>query len=131
MTEKLFYKDNFATQFTATVTDCVAEKDYFAIVLDKTLFYPEGGGQACDMGVLGTATVLDVRERGEEVIHLCDCPLEAGAKVENCVIMNDTVVGENSLLKYVILDKDVVVRPGSKLIGTPSNPIIIKRGEIV
>ena len=57
--------------------------------------------------------------------------LGAGAEVENCVIMNDTVVGENSLLKYVILDKDVVVRPGSKLIGTPTNPIIISRGEVV
>ena len=54
-----------------------------------------------------------------------------GAKIENCVIMNDTAVGENAQLKYVILDKDVVVRPGAKLMGTPSNPIIIKRGEIV
>ena len=54
-----------------------------------------------------------------------------GAEVENCVIMNDTVVGEGSELKYVILDKDVTVRPGSKLIGTPKNPIIIKRGDVV
>ena len=53
------------------------------------------------------------------------------AKVEDCVIMNDTVVGENCELRYVILDKDVVVRPGSKLIGTPSNPVIIRRGEVV
>ena len=57
--------------------------------------------------------------------------LEAGAQIENCVIMNDTVIGENSLLKYVILDKDVVVRPGSKLIGTAASPIIIRRGEVV
>ena len=57
--------------------------------------------------------------------------VKEGAKVENCLIMNDTVVGENAELKYVILDKDVVVRPGVKLIGTPANPIIIKRGEIV
>ena len=56
------------------------------------------------------------------------CP---GAKVEDCVIMNDTVVGENCELKCVILDKDVTVRPGAKLVGTPANPIIIKRGEIV
>ena len=55
----------------------------------------------------------------------------AGAVAEDCVIMNDTVVGEGSKLKYVILDKDVTVRPGAKLIGTPKNPIIIKRGEIV
>ena len=53
------------------------------------------------------------------------------AKVEDCVIMNDTVVGEGSELKYVILDKNVTVRPGSKLIGTPAAPIIIKRGGIV
>jgi len=56
------------------------------------------------------------------------CP---GAEVEDCVIMNDTVVGEGAELKYVILDKDVTVRPGAKLYGTPTNPIIIKRGEIV
>ena len=53
------------------------------------------------------------------------------AKVEDCVIMNDTVVGENCELRYVILDKDVTVRPGSKLMGTPSNPVIIRRGEVV
>ena len=57
--------------------------------------------------------------------------VKEGTEIENCLIMNETVVGENCQLKYVILDKDVVVRPGSKLIGTPSNPIIIKRGEIV
>ena len=57
--------------------------------------------------------------------------VKEGAKVENCLIMNDTVVGENSELKYVILDKDVVIRPGTKLMGTPTKPIIIKRGEIV
>ena len=53
------------------------------------------------------------------------------AEVEDCVIMNDSVVGEGAELKYVILDKDVTVRPGAKLIGTPNAPIIIKRGEIV
>ncbi len=57
--------------------------------------------------------------------------VKEGAKVENCLIMNDTVVGENCELKYVILDKDVVVHPNTKLMGTPSNPIIVKRGEIV
>jgi len=54
-----------------------------------------------------------------------------GANVEDCLIMNDTVVGEGAALKNVILDKDVVVRPGAQLIGTASNPIIVKRGEIV
>ena len=57
--------------------------------------------------------------------------LYPGAVVENCVIMNDTIIGEGAELKNVILDKDVVVRPGAKLCGTPTNPIIVKRGEIV
>jgi len=57
--------------------------------------------------------------------------VKPGAKVENCLIMNDTVVGEDCELKCVILDKDVTVRPGAKLVGTPANPIIIKRGETV
>ena len=53
------------------------------------------------------------------------------ALVRNCVIMNDTVVGEGAQLECVILDKDVVVRPGAKLCGTPSHPLVVKRGEIV
>ena len=57
--------------------------------------------------------------------------LYPGAVVENCVIMNDTIIGEGAELKNVILDKDVQVRPGAKLYGTPTNPIIVRRGEIV
>ena len=57
--------------------------------------------------------------------------VKEGAKVENSLIMNDTVVGENCQIKFAILDKDVTVRPGTKLIGTPAKPIIIKRGETV
>ncbi len=71
---------------------------------------------------------------GGEVSHSVlfrQVTVKEGSQVENCVIMNDSVVGENCQLKYVILDKDVVVRPGSKLIGTPSAPVIIKRGEVV
>ena len=54
-----------------------------------------------------------------------------GAEVENCVIMNDAVVGEGAKVKYAILDKNVTVRPGTELIGTKNNPIIINRGETV
>ena len=57
--------------------------------------------------------------------------LGANAVIENCVVMNDAVIGEGATLKNVILDKDVVVRPGAQLVGTPQNPVIVRRGEIV
>ncbi|MDD6855359.1 MAG: hypothetical protein PUD66_02855, partial [Oscillospiraceae bacterium] len=57
--------------------------------------------------------------------------LAPGAHIEDCVVMNDTVIGEGAELKNVILDKNVTVRPGAKLIGTRNNPIVIKRGDTV
>ena len=57
--------------------------------------------------------------------------VEKDAEVEDCIIMNDCVIGKDAKLKYVILDKNVTVRPGAKLYGTAKNPIIVKRGEIV
>ena len=57
--------------------------------------------------------------------------LAKDAHIEDCVVMNDTVIGEGAELKNVILDKNVTVRPGAKLIGTRTNPIVIKRGDTV
>lgn len=53
------------------------------------------------------------------------------AKVSHCVIMNDCVVGEGSVLEYAILDKDVVVRPGARLCGTATNPVIVRKGDVI
>ena len=79
--EKLYYKDSMLRQFTATVTGCEETGGGYAVTLDQTAFYPEGGGQACDLGTLGTVRVLDVRERDGKVIHLCDGPLTPGTAV--------------------------------------------------
>ena len=54
-----------------------------------------------------------------------------GALVESSVIMNNTIIGEDARLRHVILDKDVVIRAGVQLIGTPSKPVIIQRGDVV
>ena len=80
-TRKLYYEDCHLRSFSACVTGCEQTGKGYAITLDATAFYPEGGGQACDLGTLGIANVLDVQEQGEEVIHLCDSPLEVGAEV--------------------------------------------------
>lgn len=79
--EKLFYQDPEIREFTATVTGCTATEKGYEVTLDATAFYPTGGGQACDLGTLGNANVLDVSERGEKIIHLCDGPLEVGCTV--------------------------------------------------
>ena len=82
MTRKLFYEDSLLKNFTATVTDCRAAQGGYEVTLDATAFYPEGGGQPCDLGTLGGANVLDVRENGEEVVHLVDCPLSGTVEGE-------------------------------------------------
>ena len=64
------------------MVSCEPAEKGFEVTLDATAFYPEGGGQACDLGALGSARVLDVREKGEAVVHLCDRALEVGAMVE-------------------------------------------------
>ena len=83
--KKLYYEDSHLQNFTATVTGCEAVKDGFAVTLDATAFYPEGGGQSCDLGVLGDAKVLDVREKDGDILHLCDKPLAAGSTVEGTI----------------------------------------------
>ena len=80
-TEKLYYADPFLTEFDARVLACEAVKDGFAVVLDRTAFYPEGGGQPYDTGVLGGAEVLDVHEKAGVITHKCASPLPVGAAV--------------------------------------------------
>ena len=81
-TRKLFYEDSHLSCFTSRVVSCTPAEKGFEIVLEATAFYPEGGGQAADTGTLGTVRVLDTRERGEEIVHLCDGPLEPGSEVK-------------------------------------------------
>ena len=88
-------------------------------------------GESCDINNCVVADGCMLEGEVENSILFRNVTVGEGAEVENCVIMNDTSIGEGAELKYVILDKDVTVRPGAKLYGTPSNPIIVKRGEIV
>ena len=75
-TKKLYYEDSHLKTFSARVLSCQESKGGWEVILDRTAFYPTGGGQNCDLGTLGTANVLDVKEAGEAIVHLCDAPLE-------------------------------------------------------
>ena len=81
MTEKLYYADSFLKEFTAQVLSCEAVPDAWRVTLDRTAFYPEGGGQPADHGVLGDVAVTDVREKDGVIFHFCAGPLEPGAEV--------------------------------------------------
>ena len=78
MTEKLYYLDSHLFEFEATVLAAREEKRGWEIVLDRTAFFPEGGGQPADTGTIGRARVLDVHEREGEIRHLCDRELAPG-----------------------------------------------------
>lgn len=85
MSEKLYYADPFLREFEACVVSCEQGKDGFQVVLDRTAFYPEGGGQPADHGVLGGASVTDTRERDGRIIHICDRELPVGESVKGVI----------------------------------------------
>ena len=78
---KLYYEDCHQKTFRATVTACRETENGWLVALDATAFYPEGGGQACDLGTLNEANVLDVRETDGQIFHLCDRGLQPGTQV--------------------------------------------------
>ncbi len=80
--EKLYEANAFLTRFSAVVESCAQGKKGWDIILNQTAFYPEGGGQPYDIGVLGGVNVLEVHEREGRVVHTCAAPLEVGAQVE-------------------------------------------------
>ena len=83
---ELFYKDPYLTEFDAKVLSCTKGKKDWEVILDDTAFYPEGGGQPADHGVLGGVEVVDVkRDREDRVIHHLNAPLEEGTTVHGVI----------------------------------------------
>ncbi len=86
MTQRIYYTDPYVQAFSARVVRTVELDDRPGIVLDRTCFYPESGGQRADTGEIGGLAVIDVIDRGEEIIHIVeadrqDLP-ESGSRLE-------------------------------------------------
>src|SRR5215510_16153330 len=88
MTTKLYWHDSRLTQFSAQVIECFVQDGHHVVVLDQSAFYPGGGGQPCDMGVLNAARVMAVAmaEDGRMLHHLeGDVPCRAGETVTGAI----------------------------------------------
>ena len=80
-TEKLYETDGLLSRFEAAVIDCTEVDGSFDVELDRTAFFPEGGGQDSDTGVLGGIVVSHVRTEGGRILHRCARPLSVGDRV--------------------------------------------------
>jgi len=80
MTKRLF-DDGLLLEFEATVKSVRKEDDEYWVLLDRTAFAPDGGGQLSDIGSIDGVAVLDVAPDDGEIYHICDGELEVGASV--------------------------------------------------
>ncbi|MEZ0481899.1 DHHA1 domain-containing protein [Planococcus sp. SSTMD024] len=78
MTKKLYYDDPYIKEIMVQVAESASDERGYYVVLDQTCFYPEGGGQPADHGMIGAAAVQDVQNHDGEVRHYLDCKLEPG-----------------------------------------------------
>ena len=87
-TRRLYYDNAFAREFSAEVLSCEpmahASSSAWGITLDQTAFYPTSGGQPHDLGRIGEANLLDVRDEGDEILHVVDQPVCSG-EVQCCI----------------------------------------------
>ncbi len=81
MTERLYYTDSHLKEFTATVTSCISLGDSWEVTLDRTAFFPGGGGQEPDEGTIGGVPAIGAGEREGEVLHHVRAPLKVGDTV--------------------------------------------------
>lgn len=72
MTQKLYYHHPYMTDFTANVVKHIMQNGKSGLILDRTAFYPTGGGQPHDTGRLSDYQVIDVYVDGDEIVHIID-----------------------------------------------------------
>jgi alanyl-tRNA synthetase len=88
-TRRLYYDDSYLREFDAQVVSCEKGvhrdgRPTFEVILDETAFYPTSGGQPHDLGRLDDAEVIDVRDDGDEIVHIVERGFQGG-KVHGCL----------------------------------------------
>ena len=91
-TRRLYYDDSFQDNFSAQVLSCEVLTEAedsptgprWGVVLDQTLLYPSSGGQPNDLGKLGDANVVDVRDSDDRILHVVDRPVAIGG-IDGCI----------------------------------------------
>lgn len=78
---ELFYRNAYQKEANTKVVSCIKEKDLYKVILEETIFYPEGGGQSSDLGLINDAKVLNVKREDDEIVHYVDHALEIGESV--------------------------------------------------
>ncbi len=81
MTEKIYENDSMLRTCTATVINCISKDDKYLVTLDRTIIFPEGGGQLSDEGMLDEAKVSYAEEVNGEIIHYTSRPFPVGGLV--------------------------------------------------
>lgn len=84
MTHKTYYDDLYLRELDAEVISQTEHDGKYNLILDQTIFYPSGGGQPCDLGFIDGVEVIDVHEKGDEIIHVLSKPVEN--KRVHCVL---------------------------------------------
>lgn len=79
---ELYYKDNYLKEFEAKVVECIEENEKVKVVLSQTAFYPEGGGQLADVGMIDDIKVIDVQEENGKIYHIVEKNIEKGKTVK-------------------------------------------------
>ena len=81
MTEKVFYQDSHKVSCEAEVLACEPKGAQYLIALDRTVFFPEGGGQYADTGWIGEVRVTDAHEKEGVIWHTAEAAVPVGTKV--------------------------------------------------
>ena len=68
--QKLYFNDSYTTKFQANIIEVVPYKDKYALLLDKSYFYPESGGQPSDLGTINGIMVEYVAEENDNLLHI-------------------------------------------------------------